>query len=334
MKAKPRPRKSVPEPKLEPKPEAIDLVEPISPMLPPIVFPPVKAVDEEKSRSRPWTSRAATQMIGRVTSAMHLQRPPPGTSRTFSDPQIDSIVPLYGGVSLDQSQRLSYYDTLSRVLGPAAGVQECIGTYGAYMTQQTQIYYEQLLPGDLAANSTSVPAPPHLQDISNDSPLDFHPQSTWTDYGNLSDSSWDSLSLAISCGDSSSYALDNGFAVAISEQESCLDLKDILASPVLRDHTLPDRSILQQPSRATPVQKTVTFAPTNRALLNFSALLLSAGSGTIAKQSSSSLAGALEEVVPPSPRTAKAEQEARRRSREWSRPRMGRPRAYSAGGGM
>ncbi|RPD82139.1 hypothetical protein L226DRAFT_564747 [Lentinus tigrinus ALCF2SS1-7] len=334
-KARPRPRKLMPEPELQPEPV---LVAPISPVLPPVVLPLAKTVDEDVPRPRPWTSIPASQVIGQVSSTMQVQRPPPGNSRTFSDPQIDTVIPLYGDVELDQSQRLTYYGTLSRVLGPAAGVQECIGTYGAYMAKQTEIYYEQLLPGDFAAVTVPTSTTYPLEDLGNNSPspAELHSQFPTTIYDSLSDSSLDFVNLATSYGDSSSCQRDDSFTHTLSQQESCLQLEDILASPVMHDrtHTLPDRTPLQLPSRAHPDHKTVTFAPTNRALLNFSALLLSAGSGTVAAHSSSSLAGALEEIVPPSPRTAKLEQETRRRSREWSRSRMGRPRAYSAGGGM
>ncbi|KAI0718905.1 hypothetical protein C8T65DRAFT_68318 [Cerioporus squamosus] len=302
-------------------------------MPPPVVLPAGKIVDEEVSHPCSWTSMPASQVIGQVSSVMGFQRPPPGTSRTFSDPQIDSVIPFYGEVALDQTQRLSYYDTLSRVLGPATGVQENIGTYGAYMAKQAEIYYEQLLPGDPTVASVAISVALPSQDVGI-SPSEHQSQFTGTTYDTFSEFSLDSMDMTTSFySDSTSCLLDDDFAISLSQQGSSIDLKDILASPVLRDDTLPDRPSFQPPSKAN-VQKTVTFAPTNRALLNFSALLLSAGSGAVANYSSSSLAGALEEVIPPSPRTAKAEQEARRRSREWSRPRMGRPRAYSAGGGM
>ncbi|RDX51946.1 hypothetical protein OH76DRAFT_230911 [Lentinus brumalis] len=328
-KARPRPSKAQPVKPVEP-----ERTEPISAMMPPVVLPAAKTVDEEDQDLRLWTFAPASEIIGQGSAASGMQRLPPGFSRTLSDPQINSVLPSYGDVTLDRTQRLSYYDTLSRVLGPANGLQECIGTYGAYMAKQAEIYYERLLPGDLAVTSAPISVALPLHDVEI-SPSGHQSQFTGTTYDTFSDSSFDSMGLATSSySDSSFCLLDDGFATSLPEQGLCLELKDILASPVLRDDTLPDRPNSQQAPKSNPVQKTVTFASTNRALLNFSALLLSAGSGAVVNYSSSSLAGALEEVVPPSPRSAKAEQDARRRSREWSRPRMGRPRAYSAGGGM
>ncbi|KAI9057035.1 hypothetical protein FKP32DRAFT_1389012 [Trametes sanguinea] len=100
----------------------------------------------------------------------------------------------------------------------------------------------------------------------------------------------------------------------------CLGFDNMLTSPVVCA-----RDILQT--------KTVTFAAENKLVLatrssgHLSPLVLPSFDS-----SSSSLAGALGESSATLARMS--DQAARRKSKDWARPRMGRARAYSGGGGM
>ena len=271
-----------------------------------------------------WTSAPFNVVASKIAASVP-PRPPPRTSRTFSDPHINSVSLISESMELNQAQRQTCYDTLSRVLGPAHGIQECVGTYSAYMARQTEVYYEQLLSYDCPPSAT-VEDPSSLQpdnsqtgDTSTEDTFDYFGSA----YAYSPDSLLDLANAVLTSGD-----FDNSFASSASDSVMSLELDDILASPIIQEDAYPE----PPPSKPAPPPKSVSFAPVNRALLNYSALLLSARKGTVAGQSSSSLAGALDEL--PSPPISKTEQETARRSREWTRPRMGRARAYSAGGGM
>ena len=69
--------------------------------------------------------------------------------------------------ALPKPQREACYRYLSEAVGPAQGVQESVGTYRAYMTQQVQTYYDRLLPGQpnripqaVSKIPASLPPPP------------------------------------------------------------------------------------------------------------------------------------------------------------------------------
>jgi hypothetical protein len=48
---------------------------------------------------------------------------------------------------MSQEERIAFYDFIDSVLGPASGVQESVGTYKAYMAEQSRLYFERILPG-------------------------------------------------------------------------------------------------------------------------------------------------------------------------------------------
>ena len=49
--------------------------------------------------------------------------------------------------SLTKEERMEFYSFLDGVLGPARGVEESVGSYKAYMAEQSRLYFERLLPG-------------------------------------------------------------------------------------------------------------------------------------------------------------------------------------------
>jgi hypothetical protein len=63
------------------------------------------------------------------------------------------LAPLQGATMrtdrqfMSQEERISFYDFIDSVLGPASGVQESVGTYKAYMAEQSRLYFERILPG-------------------------------------------------------------------------------------------------------------------------------------------------------------------------------------------
>lgn len=69
---------------------------------------------------------------------------------------VNPLYPMYNEQPLPQEQREAYYQQFAEALGPAYGVQESVGTYRAYMTQQVQTYYERLVP---PRSSGGVPGP-------------------------------------------------------------------------------------------------------------------------------------------------------------------------------
>ncbi|CCM03761.1 uncharacterized protein FIBRA_05907 [Fibroporia radiculosa] len=71
---------------------------------------------------------------------------------------LDSLLSIGDGNVLSGAERRAIYDSLSHVLGPACGIQESVGTYKAFMSHQTQLYYERLLPeptGSVEQSSTN-----------------------------------------------------------------------------------------------------------------------------------------------------------------------------------
>ena len=204
---------------------------------------------------------------------------------------------------LDKRQREVCYETLSRVLGPAAGIQECVGTYKAHMSKQTEVYYEDFLP-DLTSDSASRGLA-HAQDQSL-APSDSSAQPQDSEL-------WSALSAILDIPASSG---DWTVPSAVLNSDA-LALDDVLASPILRE---------REPRQA----KTVSFVADTTFLSGPSSGFLSPPILPFFDSNSSSLAGALGD--PNSVRVP--DSEARRKSKEWTRPRMGRARAYSAGGGM
>lgn len=73
--------------------------------------------------------------------------------------KLNAIFPLDNEQTLPQPQREAFYQSLSDVLPPACGIEESVGTYKAFMTQQVQGYYDRLVSGNITghANVSSVP---------------------------------------------------------------------------------------------------------------------------------------------------------------------------------
>ncbi|KDQ63052.1 hypothetical protein JAAARDRAFT_188675 [Jaapia argillacea MUCL 33604] len=47
--------------------------------------------------------------------------------------------------TLRKAERMAMYDFLSNIIGPAHGIQESVGSYGAYMNHHSNLYYQRLL---------------------------------------------------------------------------------------------------------------------------------------------------------------------------------------------
>ncbi|CDO73142.1 hypothetical protein BN946_scf185007.g197 [Trametes cinnabarina] len=275
-------------------------------------------------------SLTAHQTLRQMSSTLDLPpRPPPGYSRKFREPEIDVIFMLDESVMSNSQQREACYNVLSRVLGPANGVQECVGTYMAHMSRQREIYYGDFLPDAASARSVDklgLPVSPASgqvtpsvsQDVMQDT-LSLQQQvlqEALNAVFNLSAFSMDSqLAGAADTPQSTNESSPVGSAGVNS-----LVLDDLLASPVLRDSE-------------TPQGKTVTFAPEDKVW--FRPRLSGYLSPPVIPSfdsSSSSLAGALGECS--ATLAHMSDHAVRRKSKEWVRPRMGRARAYSGGGGM
>ncbi|KIP11732.1 hypothetical protein PHLGIDRAFT_114309 [Phlebiopsis gigantea 11061_1 CR5-6] len=80
-----------------------------------------------------------------------------------------AISPLDNEKVLPQHQREAYYRSLSDVLPPARGIEECVGTYKEYMSRQGQKYYDRLLYGGSSTwklyNPTYSPAPTQVSPV-------------------------------------------------------------------------------------------------------------------------------------------------------------------------
>ncbi|KAH9858284.1 hypothetical protein C2E23DRAFT_174740 [Lenzites betulinus] len=265
---------------------------------------------------------SAGRVLKKMTTALKLPMPPPaGYTRKFRDPAIETVFSINDDTLLDPTKRETCYDTLSRVLGPAEGVQECVGTYKAHMARQLEIYYEEFLPvggfasgslrghlGNLATKplrSQATPSSRSLQDIQHTSVSD--------DSTHL----WDALGTILGWTEApqdSSLPQDAANRMGVSDVSSydCLAVDDILTTSALES---------ERP-------RVVTFAPHPGGSLS---MLDPATTPSFFCSSSSSLAGALGDI---SSSSAPPDSDVRRKSKEWARPRMGRPRAYSSGGGM
>ncbi|GJE86271.1 DNA translocase FtsK-like protein [Phanerochaete sordida] len=60
---------------------------------------------------------------------------------------LDAVLPFDHEKVLPQHQREACYRSLSEALPPARGIEECVGTYKAFMSQQGRKYYERLVSG-------------------------------------------------------------------------------------------------------------------------------------------------------------------------------------------
>ena len=91
-------------------------------------------------------------MIENLDFEIDLEYPSPGatTSRPpFALPEHDntgSSITFGDNDSMTPKEAVDFYDLLDGVLGPPVGIQESVGTYKSYMTEQRQLYFERLLP--------------------------------------------------------------------------------------------------------------------------------------------------------------------------------------------
>ena len=94
--------------------------------------------------------------------------PMPGSEK-LEETILYTISPLDNEKVLPQHQREAYYRSLSDVLPPARGIEECVGTYKEYMSRQGQKYYERLLYGGSSTskhyNPTYSPAPTQVSPV-------------------------------------------------------------------------------------------------------------------------------------------------------------------------
>lgn len=197
--------------------------------------------------------------------------------------KIGMLRPLDAHAHLEQSEREAYYQCLSDALGPACGIQESVGTYKAYMTKQTQAYYQRLL-GDRTPVTPSTPgltsARPLMQrtasacnvspvpgsSIKGSSSSAAHlmacrqsesqtPEfSSWLLYAgrshptSLSSSRAHTPSLASDCGTditTTGWTVENSFEDYPTQP--CLDIGDILESPVLKPRHPSNESLPKTP---------------------------------------------------------------------------------------
>ncbi|PSS29706.1 hypothetical protein PHLCEN_2v2854 [Hermanssonia centrifuga] len=183
--------------------------------------------------------------------------------------KLDAILPLDNEQTLQQSEREAYYQSLSDVLPPACGIEESVGTYKAFMTQQNQTYYERLISGSFSgvtsrpdqAISPSVTGPgvppslPVSQAINRAAQPQIqmpaygpnHEFSNWLLYGGRSQSSsaFPSPSGTPSLCDTATTASGTRFWLPERFYEhgrdpsapSYLEMRDILESPILRSRS-------------------------------------------------------------------------------------------------
>ncbi|TCD65468.1 hypothetical protein EIP91_002585 [Steccherinum ochraceum] len=168
----------------------------------------------------------------------------------------ETVFPISYEQPLPQNQREAYYRYLEDALGPANGVQESVGSYKTFMTQQVQTYYERLLPSDFTIRaSSSTPAISSMSSTSVNLPetrsFDSSSlprfQSRETDYGkwllhggrSLASSAAPSPASTLSGSQSDMNTLwlwgsSTTLCSDSDSMDSSLDIGDILESPVLR----------------------------------------------------------------------------------------------------
>jgi hypothetical protein len=193
----------------------------------------------------------------------------PSASGKAEQEKLDVILPPDNQGILPQHQREAYYRSLSEALPPACGIEECVGTYKAYMSQQGQKYYERLISGKtssgshplpaytplasslVSSNASSLPALASSGSLSSQSSSrrshsvgPSNDRSKWLLYGSHSlppglvpsSSQTPSLSEATTTASSSAVWSHNGNDKHARELSaaSCIDIAEILESPVLR----------------------------------------------------------------------------------------------------
>ncbi|THH29348.1 hypothetical protein EUX98_g4837 [Antrodiella citrinella] len=163
----------------------------------------------------------------------------------------ETVFPISYEQPLPQDQREAYYQYLATTLGPAHGVQESVGSYKAFMTQQVQTYYERLLPSDLASvypaalGLASTPASSSMLPCFSESlcaSSHAKPQHQETDYGKwllYAGRSLNTSAAPSTVSTPSEYDINASWFWGTPQDsgsvvESSLDISDILKSPVLR----------------------------------------------------------------------------------------------------
>ncbi|EED80221.1 predicted protein [Postia placenta Mad-698-R] len=101
------------------------------------------------------------------------------------DASKENVNPMLALVSqgyLSEAERQAVYNGLSHALGPASGIQESVGTYKAFMMEQRQLYYERLIPVEVASPVSDAVSESGL---TVDSPAIMTPGSASTPYVQL-----------------------------------------------------------------------------------------------------------------------------------------------------
>ncbi len=66
-------------------------------------------------------------------------------SSTVSSSSSDDLTgPQTKVLPLTSQERQAHYAWLDEIIGPASGIQECVGTYKAFMERQREVYYDRL----------------------------------------------------------------------------------------------------------------------------------------------------------------------------------------------
>lgn len=127
------------------------------PLQPDRVYTPPSTVNEvyPKANLERTSNWIAEQQKIPYEPNVYARSPVPQPEEVPARDNLDVILPLDDDKTLPQHEREAYYRCLSDVLPPARGIEECVGTYKAYMSQLHQTYFERLISG---TNTVSVPS--------------------------------------------------------------------------------------------------------------------------------------------------------------------------------
>ncbi|KAH9004180.1 hypothetical protein EDB86DRAFT_2887182 [Lactarius hatsudake] len=66
------------------------------------------------------------------------------SSTVSSSSSDDPTEPQTKALPLTSQERQAHYTWLDGIIGPASGIQECVGSYKAFMEHQREVYYDRL----------------------------------------------------------------------------------------------------------------------------------------------------------------------------------------------
>ncbi|KAH9050506.1 hypothetical protein EDB84DRAFT_1449277 [Lactarius hengduanensis] len=66
------------------------------------------------------------------------------SSTVSSSSSDDPTEPQTKALPLTSQERQAHYAWLDGIIGPASGIQECVGSYKAFMEHQREVYYDRL----------------------------------------------------------------------------------------------------------------------------------------------------------------------------------------------